>query len=86
MIILSIKCKTHSRKLILKSDFRKMQFLDQLAPVSPMIEKHYTKFTDEFVKRSSINNGEQDGVEVVHRTPNRGVLGSIPTYGTVLCP
>ena len=37
MIILSAKCQTNSSKLILKSEFGKMQFLDQLAPVSPTL-------------------------------------------------
>ena len=35
MTILSVKCHTNSSKLILKSEFGKMQFLDQLATVSP---------------------------------------------------
>ena len=29
---------------------------------------------------------ERGGVAVEHLTPNREVLGSIPTGGTVLCP
>ena len=35
MIILSVKCQTNSSKLTLTSDIGKMQFSDQLAPVSP---------------------------------------------------
>ena len=30
--------------------------------------------------------GEHGGVMVKHRTPNREVLGSIPTYDILLCP
>ena len=37
MIILSVKCQTNSSKLTLKSDIGKMQFSDQLAPVSPTV-------------------------------------------------
>ena len=37
MIILSVKCQTDSSKLTLKSDIGKMQFSDQLAPVSPKL-------------------------------------------------
>ena len=37
MIILSVKCQTNSSKLTLKSEFGKMQFSDQQAPVSPKL-------------------------------------------------
>ena len=31
-------------------------------------------------------NGEPGGVVVEHQTPNRGVVSSIPTVGSMLCP
>ena len=87
-ISLYIKYFTRSSSTVVKPLISKKKLFKVLKKI-PLILKNLTQIKWDQYKLPMHMNGEKrerGGVVVESRTPNREIMGSIPTGSTVLCP